>query len=293
MASLRDYKSRIRSVKNTQQITRAMKLVAASKVRRSQERIENARPYSEKMTELVNSLSLRVEGIPHPLLQDTMKDEKAILLVITSDKGLCGGYNANITRLALQFLRKREEAGKDTEIVVVGRKGRDFFARRGYKFKKEITEVYGKIGFSLAEEISEILTEAFLSGETEEIHVLTTEFKSIVSQRPNLFRLLPLAPAVPDAVDAAGDPVVTDFIYEPSMVGVLTDILPRHITVQIYRSLLDAEASEFGSRMTAMDNATRNADEMIETLTLEMNRVRQATITKEILEVISGADALS
>lgn len=293
MASLRDYKSRIRSVKNTQQITRAMKLVAASKVRRAQERIENARPYSEKMSDLVNSLSLRVEGSPHPLLQDTMKDDKALLLIITSDKGLCGGYNANINRQALQFLRKREEAEKETEIVVVGRKGCEFFARREYTFKKEFTDVYGKIDFSLAEEISGILTETFLSGDADEIHVLTTEFKSILSQSPRLSRLLPLAPAVPDAVDAGGDPVLTDFIYEPSVEGVLADILPRHITVQIYRALLDAEASEFGSRMTAMDNATRNADEMIETLTLQMNRVRQASITTQLLEVISGADALS
>lgn len=292
MASLRDYKRRIRSVKNTQQITRAMKLVAASKVRRSQERIENARPYSEKMAELVNSLALRVEGEPHPLLRDNMRDERALLLIVTSDKGLCGGYNTNINRQAAQFLRKREADGKETEIVVVGRKGRDYFARRGYGFKETFTEVYGKIDFSLAQSVSDLLMRAYLEEGVDEVHVLTTEFVSLMSQKPRLFRLLPLASPIPDAIDEKGEAVVADYIYEPSVEGVLRTILPRHVTVQIYRALLDAEASEFGSRMTAMDNATRNAEEMITDLTLFMNRARQATITSELLEVISGADAL-
>ncbi len=293
MPSTRDYKNRIRSVKNTKQITRAMKLVAASKVRRAQERIESARPYSQKMEELVNSLAQRVEGEPHPLLRDSMKSDRAVLLVVTSDKGLCGGYNTNISRLALQFLRRREEEGKETEIVVVGRKGRTFLDIRGYGFKEEFQEVYGKIDFALARTISDILMKAFLEEGFDEIHVLTTEFVSILNQKPEINRLLPLAPAAPDGVDESGEPVNADFIYEPSMEGMLASILPRHITVQVFRALLDAEASEFGSRMTAMDSATRNAEEMIETLTLQMNRARQASITKELLEVIAGADALT
>ncbi len=293
MPSTRDYKNRIRSVKNTQQITRAMKLVAASKVRRAQERIESARPYSQKMEELVNSLAQRVEGEPHPLLRDSMKSDRAVLLVVTSDKGLCGGYNTNISRLALQFLRRREEEGKETEIVVVGRKGRTFLDLRGYAFKEEFQEVYGKIDFALARTISDILMKAFLEEGFDEIHVLTTEFVSILNQKPGINRLLPLAPVAPDGVDESGEPVNADFIYEPSMEGMLASILPRHITVQVFRALLDAEASEFGSRMTAMDSATRNAEEMIETLTLQMNRARQASITKELLEVIAGAEALS
>ena len=293
MPSTRDYKNRIRSVKNTQQITRAMKLVAASKVRRAQERIESARPYSQKMEELVNSLAQRVEGEPHPLLRDSMKSDRAVLLVVTSDKGLCGGYNTNISRLALQFLRRREEEGKETEIVVVGRKGRAFLDIRGYAFKEEFQEVYGKIDFALAQAISDILMKAFLDEGFDEIHVLTTEFISILNQKPEINRLLPLAPAAPDGVDESGEPVNADFIYEPSMESMLASILPRHITVQVFRALLDAEASEFGSRMTAMDSATRNAEEMIETLTLQMNRARQASITKELLEVIAGAEALS
>ncbi len=293
MPSTRDYKNRIRSVKNTQQITRAMKLVAASKVRRAQERIESARPYSQKMEELVNSLAQRVEGQPHPLLRDSMKSDRAVLLVVTSDKGLCGGYNTNISRLALQFLRRREEEGKETEIVVVGRKGRIFLDIRGYGFKEEFQEVYGKIDFALARTISDILMKAFLEEGFDEIHILTTEFVSILNQKPEINRLLPLAPAAPDGVDESGEPVNADFIYEPSMEGMLASILPRHITVQVFRALLDAEASEFGSRMTAMDSATRNAEEMIETLTLQMNRARQASITKELLEVIAGAEALS
>jgi F-type H+-transporting ATPase subunit gamma len=293
MPSTRDYKNRIRSVKNTQQITRAMKLVAASKVRRAQERIESARPYSQKMEELVNSLAQRVEGEPHPLLRDSMKSDKVLLLVVTSDKGLCGGYNTNICRLALQFLRRREEEGKETEIVVVGRKGRTFLDLRGYAFKEEFQEVYGKIDFAMARTISDILMKAYLEEGFDEIHVLTTEFVSILNQTPEIGRLLPLAPAAPDGVDESGEPVNADFIYEPSMEGMLASILPRHITVQVFRALLDAEASEFGSRMTAMDSATRNAEEMIETLTLQMNRARQASITKELLEVIAGADALT
>ncbi|MBI3026398.1 MAG: ATP synthase F1 subunit gamma [Candidatus Tectomicrobia bacterium] len=293
MPSLRDYRRRIRSVKNTQQITRAMKLVAASKVRRAQERIEGVRPYSEKMAELVNSLAQKVDSSLHPLLHDEMKDERVLLLVITSDKGLCGGYNAAVSRLALQFLRRREEQGKQTEIVIVGRKGRAFFARRGYPFKREFTEVYGKISFRLGQDIAALLMRAYLEEDFDEVHVLTTEFFSILRQSPRLSRLLPLAPPVPDAVDPRGEPVGgVDYIYEPSVMGVLSDILPRHVTVQVYRALLDAEASEFGARMRAMDSATSNAAEMIRSLTLRMNRVRQASITKEILEVVSGADAL-
>ncbi len=293
MPSTRDYKNRIRSVKNTQQITRAMKLVAASKVRRAQERIENSRPYCEKMEELVNSLSQRVEGEPHPLLRDTMKSDKALLLVISSDKGLCGSYNTNINRQALQLIRKREEEGKETELVVVGRKACAFLDIRGFSFKEEFQEVYGKIDFALAQTISDILMKSFLEEDFDEIHILTTEFVSILTQNAVLSRLLPLAPAAPDAVDPEGEPVSVDYIYEPSMEGVLETILPKHITVQVYRALLDAEASEFGSRMTAMDSATRNAEEMIESLTLQMNRARQASITKELLEVIAGADALT
>lgn len=293
MPSLRDYRRRIRSVKNTQQITRAMKLVAASKVRRAQERIEGVRPYSEKMAELVNSLAQKVDSSLHPLLHDEMRDERVLLLVITSDKGLCGGYNAAVSRLALQFLRRREEQGKQTEIVIVGRKGRAFFARRGYPFKREFTEVYGKISFRLGQDIAALLMRAYLEEGFDEVHVLTTEFFSILRQSPRLSRLLPLAPPVPDAVDPRGEPVGgVDYIYEPSVMGVLSDILPRHVTVQVYRALLDAEASEFGARMRAMDSATSNAAEMIRSLTLRMNRVRQASITKEILEVVSGADAL-
>ncbi len=270
-----------------------MKLVAASKVRRAQERIENSRPYCEKMEELVNSLSQRVEGEPHPLLRDTMKSDKALLLVISSDKGLCGSYNTNINRQALQLIRKREEEGKETELVVVGRKACAFLDIRGFSFKEEFQEVYGKIDFALAQTISDILMKSFLEEDFDEIHILTTEFVSILTQNAVLSRLLPLAPAAPDAVDPEGEPVSVDYIYEPSMEGVLETILPKHITVQVYRALLDAEASEFGSRMTAMDSATRNAEEMIESLTLQMNRARQASITKELLEVIAGADALT
>ncbi|HBK80235.1 MAG TPA: ATP synthase F1 subunit gamma [Nitrospinae bacterium] len=293
MPSTRDFKNRIRSVKNTQQITRAMKLVAASKVRRAQERIESARPYSQKMEELVNSLAQRVEGEPHPLLRDTMKSDKALLLVISSDKGLCGSYNTNVNRFALQFLRSREEEGKETELVVVGRKACTFLGHREYTFKEDFQEVYGKIDFQLAQAISDILMKAFLEEGFDEIHIITTEFITLLNQMAGINRLLPLAPAAPDGVDPQGDPVSVDYLYEPSMEGVLASILPCHITVQVYRALLDAEASEFGSRMTAMDNATRNAEDMIDTLTLQMNRARQAAITKELLEVIAGADALS
>jgi F-type H+-transporting ATPase subunit gamma len=270
-----------------------MKLVAASKVRRAQERIESARPYSQKMEELVNSLAQRVEGEPHPLLRDTMKSDKALLLVISSDKGLCGSYNTNVNRFALQFLRSREEEGKETELVVVGRKACTFLGHREYTFKEDFQEVYGKIDFQLAQAISDILMKAFLEEGFDEIHIITTEFITLLSQMAGINRLLPLAPAAPDGVDPQGDPVSVDYLYEPSMEGVLASILPRHITVQVYRALLDAEASEFGSRMTAMDNATRNAEDMIDTLTLQMNRARQAAITKELLEVIAGADALS
>jgi len=293
MASTRDFKQRIRSVKNTQQITRAMKLVAASKVRRCQERIENARPYSDKISELVNSLSLHVDQDAHPLLKSDTDDQKVLLIVITSDRGLCGGYNTNLLREGMQFLQEREAENKETLITVIGNKGREFFSRRNYTFKDEFPDVYGQINFSLAETVSDLLVQSFLDNEIGEVHLLTTEFKSVISQQPTITRLLPLSSPVPEGIDEEGEPVVSDYIFEPSLEEVLIDILPKHINAQVYRALLDAEASEFGSRMIAMDNASRNAEEMIGTLTLQMNRVRQASITTELLEVVSGADALA
>lgn len=294
MATLRDIRRRIRSVKNIQQITRAMKLVAAAKVRRCQERILAARPYSELTWEVIGHLATRCPAEAHPLLDPREGGSgRVLLLEITSDKGLCGAYNTNLNRRAMEFLRAYgRESGEAPQISVVGKKGRDFLRRRGYSLRQEHTEVYGRLGYDLAKTLGEDAMEAFLAREVDRVYILYNRFRSLLSQQVTLDQLLPLAPPEGRERPPAGAPPGIDYLYEPSPEGVLAALLPRHLLVQVYRSLLDAEASEFAARMAAMDNATRNAEEMIYRLTLTFNRVRQAAITKEIIEVVGGAEAL-
>jgi F-type H+-transporting ATPase subunit gamma len=286
MPSLRDIKRKITSVKKTQQITKAMKMVAAAKLRRAQDRVIAARPYSRKMLAVIANLAGRVERAQHPLL--AKREPKQVkLLVLTSDRGLCGAYNTNILRKAVEAVKQFKAEGKEIKVNVVGRKGRDFFRKRpGYTLGKVWSEL-GMIDYAKAADVGKNIVERFAAGETDEVYLLYNEFKSVMQQKVTLEKLLPVEPP------AEADPFMAavDYLYEPSAEAILSSILPKHIEVQVYRSMLESQASEMGSRMTAMDSATRNAKDMIERLTLKFNKQRQAAITKEISEIVGGAEA--
>jgi len=286
MPSLRDIKRKITSVKKTQQITKAMKMVAAAKLRRAQERVISARPYSRKMLAVIANLAGRVERAQHPLLAKRAP-KQVKLLVLTSDRGLCGAYNTNILRKAVEAIKQFKAEGKEVKVNVVGRKGRDFFRKRpGYTLGKVWSEL-GMIDYDKAADVGKNIVERFAAGETDEVYLLYNEFKSVMQQKVTLEKLLPVEPP------AEADPFMAavDYLYEPSAEAILGSILPKHIEVQVYRSMLESQASEMGSRMTAMDSATRNAKDMIERLTLKFNKQRQAAITKEISEIVGGAEA--
>ncbi len=282
MPALIDIRRRIRSVKNTQQITKAMKMVSAAKLRRAQEAMFAARPYARKMMEVLRSLASRANPESHPLLRED-GDEKVLLVLITSDKGLCGGFNANLIRTAVRFLEERKH--KALELELLGRKGRDFFRRRKLKIRAEHVGLQAR-HFSLAQTIAQSLMESFAEGKVDQIYLLYNEFKSVVQQRIVVERLLPIERMTLDPTEPA-----LDYLYEPAPGAIFAELLPKHVEVQVWRALLESAAAEHGARMAAMDAATNNAGEMIDRLTLYMNKVRQAAITKEIIEVVSGAGA--
>ncbi len=284
MPALIDIRRRIRSVKSTQQITKAMKMVSAAKLRRAQEAMFAARPYARKMMEVLNSLASRAESDAHPLLEQHTTSGKTLLVVITADKGLCGAFNANIVRTASRFLAERERGSVD--LALVGRKGRDFFRRREVRIRSEQVGVFSALRYATARALAAELVAAFTRQEVDEIFLVYNEFKSVIQQRLVVDRLLPIArhalrPQEP----------TMDYLYEPSPQAIFSEILPKHVEVQVWKALLESVAAEHGARMTAMDSATNNATEMIDRLTLYMNKVRQAAITKEIIEVVSGAGA--
>jgi F-type H+-transporting ATPase subunit gamma len=287
MASLRDIRRKIVSIKKTQQITKAMKMVAAAKLRRAQERVIAARPYSRKMLTVIASLASRVERMQHPLLAKR-ESKKVKLLVLTSDRGLCGAYNTNILRKAVEAVREFQAQGKEVRVNIVGRKGRDFFRKRSSYNVGQTWSDLGMIDYEKAANVGKNIVERFSAGETDEVYLLYNEFKSVMQQNVTLEKLLPVEPP------AEADPftAAVDYLYEPSAVAILTSILPKHIEVQVYRALLESQASEMGARMTAMDSATRNAKDLIGRLTLKFNKTRQAAITKEISEIVGGAEAL-
>ncbi|MFZ1060444.1 MAG: ATP synthase F1 subunit gamma [Candidatus Rokuibacteriota bacterium] len=284
MATLRDIRRRIRAVQSTQKITRAMKLVAAAKLRRAQERILEARPYAHKMSDLLGNLALRTAPERHPLLARREGGRRQIV-IITADKGLCGAFNTNVIRRSLEFIRQGEEAG--LTLVVVGRKARDHYRRRAWTVKSEMLGFFDRLAYSHAAELSTRLIQDYLTEETDEIHLIYNEFRSVSVQRVVREQLLPITPAaVP--VDAA----VVDYLYEPSADAILAALLPRHVTIQAYRALMESLAAEYGARMTAMEAATKNASEMIDLLTIQYNKARQERITKELLDIVGGAEAL-
>jgi len=289
MPSLIDLRRRIRAVKNTQQITKAMKMVAASKLRRSQERIMNARPYASQMQRVLSSVASRVDPSIHPLLmvREPKPDARTLVILVTGDKGLCGSFNTNAIKAGAAFI---VESSQPCTLGLVGRKGRDFFGRRGFDVLFEQIGIFQKLRYDDAQAIAQTAIDAFISGKVDRVVLVYNEFRSVMSQRVVVDQLLPIARGDVDA--AAGDGTQIDYLYEPSPQEIFNQLLPRYIEVQVYRALLESNAAFFAAQMTAMDTATKNSAEMIGNLTLYMNKVRQAAITREIIEVVSGAEAL-
>jgi F-type H+-transporting ATPase subunit gamma len=294
MPSLIDLRRRIRSVKNTQQITKAMKMVAASKLRRAQERIMNGRPYAQQMERVLGSVASRVDSSLHPLLTDreTGPDSRTLVIIVSGDKGLCGSFNTNVIKAGGVFVT---QSPFPCTLGLVGRKARDFFVRRGFRVAFEETGIFQAIRFQDAQRIAQTATDAFVNGDVDRVMLIYNEFKSVMTQHVVVNQLLPIPRAtVADAASAAttaGAPTV-DYLYEPEPAKILDQLLPRYIVVQIARALLESNAAFYAAQMTAMDTATKNSSDMIGGLTLYMNKVRQAAITREIIEVVSGAQAL-
>ena len=292
MPNLLDIRRRIKSVKNTQQITKAMKMVSAAKLKRAQDRVVTARPFANKMAEVLGELAKRTdENFHHPLL-DQRGDERYLLVLITADKGLCGAFNTNLTKAAQAFIK--EHPDKKIELLPIGRKGRDFFRNRHATLVGEFLGLTGKgrVEFGEALEVARHVIKMYTDDTgIDKVFLLYNEFKSVLSQRVVLEQLLPVSRAGQDETEAKSASLV-DYIYEQPPAEMFAHLLPRLIETQIFRALLESVASEHGARMTAMDSASKNASELIDTLTLNMNRIRQAAITNEIIEVVSGAAAL-
>ena len=287
MATLQDIRRRIRSVQSTQKITRAMKLVAAAKLRRAQERILEARPYAFKMAELVGALVRGLGEDKHPLLV-RREGPRKLYLVVTADKGLCGAFNSNVVRRAAELLRGSPEGS--AALLTVGRKARDFFRRRPWPLRGDRVGFLDRLAFGQARELAAELMEAYLADEVDEVWLVFNEFRSVAVQRVTAVRLLPIEP--PGGAEPAGEEPPTDYIYEPDPATILAALLPRHVEVQVYRALLESAAGEQGARMTAMEAASKNAQEMIGLLTIQYNKARQERITKELLDIVGGAEAL-
>lgn len=290
MASLLDMRRRIKSVKNTQQITKAMKMVAAAKLKRAQDRVTAARPFAQKMSAVLGGLSAKVaDEFSHPLLTPR-GDQKYLIVLVTADKGLAGGFNANVIKATQAFFDAN--ADKTKELVAVGRKGRDFFKRRQMTIPAEYIGLTGsgQAKYTDAAEIAEYLIETFTADETiDKVFLIFTEFKTVLSQKPIVEQLLPIPSIKAEETDE--NAAEAEYIYEQPAAEIFGKLLPKQVVTQVYRAMLESVASEQGSRMTAMDSASKNAGELIDTLTLNMNRIRQAAITKEIIEVVSGAAA--
>ncbi len=311
MASLRDIRKRIRSVRNTQQITKAMKMVAAAKLRKAQDAILAARPYAQMLDQIISEVAARAESVAHPLLV-ARPAKRVELVVLTSDRGLAGGFNSNVLRRAMRFIFDNQRTYERIDVATIGRKGNDFFRRRRLSVRKDFAGLYSQMTYRAAADISAEFTARYMSGELDAVFLVYNEFVSAFSQRIALVQLLPMKPPelvanpadapapssaeqpVPSSVEAGstGATALVDFKYEPSRETVLKKLVPQALTIKFYRALLESVASEQGARMSAMEKATSNASEMIDRLTLFYNRTRQAVITKELMEIVSGAEAL-
>ena len=289
MPSLIDLRRRIRAVKSTQQITKAMKMIAASRLKRAQDRIVAARPFAQRMLNVLNGLVSRVDQDLHPLLKTTDPNTgRTLLVVISGDRGLSGSFNSNVIKAASQFVINAGR-GREVSLALIGRKGRDFFRRRGFEVAHEAVGIFQRLSFNHAAEVANVAIDEFTSGRVSSVYLVYNEFKSVMSQRIVVERLLPIPRLEGDGGKATGP--TTEYLYEPGPQEIFNDLLPRHVQIQVYRALLESNAAFFAAQMTAMDAATRNSAEMIENLTLYMNKVRQAAITREIIEVVSGAAA--
>ena len=284
-ANLRDIRKRISSVRSTQQITKAMKMVAAAKLRRAQENIMATRPYATKIYEMLNRLAARASADTHPLL--AWRDPQRLeLILFTSDRGLCGAYNINLIQRAEKFLEEEKKKHGQIYFSFIGRKGRDYFRKKKVPTHWEKVNFFGRVDYNMAAQIGQELIKAYTANEVDMVCLLYSEFISPLQQRPVLKTILPIAQRREEKE------MGVDYLYEPSAAEILSQFLPLYIEVQIYQALLESLASEYGARMTAMENATKNAAEMIDKLTLFYNKVRQASITKELIEIVSGAEAL-
>jgi F-type H+-transporting ATPase subunit gamma len=277
-----DIRRRIRSVKNTQQITKAMKMVAAAKLRRAQERIVSARPFSGALQQILSSVATRVNPDQHPLLKER-EEKRVLLLVVTADKGLCGAFNGKVVAATQREIAV--QSWDEVQLIPIGRKGNEFFRRRDIPIRYQAVNIFQALSPETAREIAKLVVDDYVEEKVDAVYVIFNEFKSVIAQIIRVEKLLPLTRAETDG------PTI-DYLYEPSPDEILRELLPRHVEFQIYRTLLDSAAAEQGARMTAMEAATRNAGDMIEDLTLTYNRIRQAAITKEIIEIVSGAAAL-
>lgn len=293
MPSLQSLRRKIAAFKNTQKITKAMKMVAAAKLKRSQDRILSARPYAHKMRGVLGNLSRRVNRSAHPLLQKR-EGRKVEVLVVTSDRGLCGGFNGNIVRKSAEFVRQCEARGLQVALSIVGRKGRDYFRRRPWPIRQEWTGVFDKLSFEHAIDIGGDLTDQFIKGTFDELYVVYNEFKSAIQQRVIVEKLFPVdAAAEFGAIPSAAEETTGgSYLYEPDEAELLNVLVPKHFQVQAFRILLESAAAEHGARMAAMDGATRNAGQLIKKVTLYYNKTRQAAITKELMDIVGGAEAL-
>jgi F-type H+-transporting ATPase subunit gamma len=294
MPSLIDMRRRIRSVRNTQQITKAMKMISAARLRKAQERAFRARPYAGLLKEVLESLAARSReqaegGPPHPLLA-VRPQERLLALVLTGDRGLCGAFNTSIIRAAERFLADHRQ--QQVEMVLIGRKGRDYFRRRDVKSVQEYVNIFTRLDYGHAREIASAVIASYTEESSDGVFLIYNEFKSVLSQRVVVERLLPLA-EFQASPESAPSTVKVDYIYEEPPEEIYARLMPRYVEVQVFRALLESGAAEHAARMTAMDSATNNAGDMIDSLTLRMNRIRQAAITREIIEIVSGASAAS
>jgi F-type H+-transporting ATPase subunit gamma len=289
MAALKDIKRKITAVQKTRQITRAMNMVAASRFKAAQTRMQNFRPYAARFMEVLNSLALRVDSEFHPLL--AVREPKRIRVIcMTSDRGLCGGFNNNLIKATERFIREKMREGREVELIPIGRKGRDFF-RKKVKIVNARPDVFGKFDMSLAVLISEDVIPPFVDEEYDELYLIYNEFINVAVQRPTVARLFPL-PAIGRKEKIEPDNLL-DSIYEPSAQALLEKLLPMYVHVLIYRALVDTSAGENGARMAAMDSATRNCEDLIQNLTLKYNKVRQSAITAELMDIVGGTEALA
>ncbi len=290
MPSLQSLRRKITSVKNTQKITKAMKMVAAAKLKRAQDRILSSRPYALQLRDVVRNLAEHTNRVSHPLLHKR-EGHKTELLVITSDRGLCGAFNANILRQASEFLKEHAEQGEQVSVSVAGRKGCDFFRRRTWTIRQEWPGIFDRLSFEHALDMGQDIIQHYNAGTFDQLHVVYNEFKSVMQQRVVVEKLLPIESL---GEDPAGEPAmaVGSYLFEPDEYELLDVLLPKHFQVQAFRVLLESAAAEQAARMTAMDGATRNAGELIQKVTLFYNKTRQAAITKELMDIVGGAEAL-